>query len=584
MRRELKEQFNFDHVDELQLDDVEEAYDKMEFIRAYKSRDERVPFPVYCSTQLDHPTQWTIISDVELQYGAAFLSQRDITTQHIPGILRLFGSLVTYETSKQSGWMKKISETMPAVLVRFASSSRLGCGYRLLARCARHTFDSRMPPIEKETSKLILYKGEIGIHLVSKVPASMKSEIYQTEIVATPTKILCCRCTCQCGSQDNERIVCVHSLPLLLKLSVFIGECLGEHFLLELTACWNSAAWEKTAWSDSELKSMKRDIVAIMAADDPSFDPTSTVSLSIDTLLQKYQVGTDSEKKWQKRTHLPPKPSNLCPIYKIPFKSTTKLLEIGLKHESVTTTATIDTFNTNIPGCTEASLFEPNYVGVSLLMNASGCNSDELYEYAGFQLLRHRAENTTVSGNEICILKSQAESNWKRLKQLSKKRSHNINTGTQPRQKCRLVTVTPTPQLTKTPARSTVKQTTNHTPLSIQRPRNLFQPDNDRQPPSKRCNDSTTVEANAPPRKKRASMICAKCGRNNSPRSNAEHGNDVRFFSVPTYPAPIAAPTLDSFVKREGKILLRRYVLDRAGCSKDTDGKNMFVRTITLNG
>ena len=189
MRLELKEQFNFDHVDHLKLDEVEEAYDKMEFVRAYKNREEQVPFPVYCSSQIDDPTQWSNIADVELQYGAAFLSQPEIMSDHIPGILQLFGSLVTYETAKQSGWMKKISEAMPAVLVNFASSCRLGCGYRLLAHCARHAFDSRMPPIDKEMSKLIVHNGEIGIHLVSNVPASMKSDIYRTEIVATPTKI-----------------------------------------------------------------------------------------------------------------------------------------------------------------------------------------------------------------------------------------------------------------------------------------------------------------------------------------------------------------------------------------------------------
>ena len=414
MRRELKEQFNFDHVDQLQLDEVEEAYEKMEFVLAYKNRDKEVPFPVYCSSQIDHPTQWSNIADVELQYGAAFLSQTEITSDHISGILQLFGSLVTYDTTAQSGWMKKISDAMPAVLVNFASRCRLGCGYRLLTRCARHAFDSRMPPIDKETSKIIIHNGEIGIHLVSNVPASMKSDIYRTEIVATPTKILCCRCTCQCGSQDNERILCVHNLPLLLKLSVFIGECLGEHFLLELTACWNSATWDKSAWSDSDMKSMKKNIVALMVADDPSFDPMSAVSLTIDNLLQKYKVGTDGEKKWQKRTHLPPKPSDLCPMYQIPFKSTTKMLQIGLKHEP-NSTGTSSTTNTIRQRAHD--LFEPDYLKVSLLMNASGCDIDELYECAGFQLLKYRADNTTVSVKEMHALTTTAENDWKQLKE-----------------------------------------------------------------------------------------------------------------------------------------------------------------------
>jgi hypothetical protein len=110
-----------------------------------------------------------------------------------------------------------------------------------------------MLSIDMEPTTLILHEGEVGIHLRSKVPAPMKSDIYWSEIVATPTKILCCRCTCHCGSQESEHVVCVHYLPLILNLSVFIGECLGEHMLLETAACWSSSAWDKGVWSNSEL-------------------------------------------------------------------------------------------------------------------------------------------------------------------------------------------------------------------------------------------------------------------------------------------------------------------------------------------
>lgn len=117
-----------------------------------------------------------------------------------------------------------------------------------------------MPPADRETSTIILHDGEVGIHLRSKVPASMKSEVYQSEIVVTPTKILCCRCTCPCGSQTVERVVCVHNLPLLLNVSVFIGECLGEHLLLEMAACWNSEAWDKNGTSRAH-PAQKLDVV-----------------------------------------------------------------------------------------------------------------------------------------------------------------------------------------------------------------------------------------------------------------------------------------------------------------------------------
>jgi hypothetical protein len=123
----------------------------------------------------------------------------------------------------------------------------------------------------------------------------MKSNIYWSETVATPTKILFCECTCHCGLQESEHIVCVHNLPLLPNLSVFIGECLGEHVLLEMAACWSSSAWVKGVWSNSELCSMKKNVLAVMVAADPSINPSSMANVRIDHLLEKYKLGTQGK-------------------------------------------------------------------------------------------------------------------------------------------------------------------------------------------------------------------------------------------------------------------------------------------------
>jgi hypothetical protein len=72
---------------------------------------------------LNQPTHWSNIVDVELQYGGAFLANPVIKLKHISGILSIFGSLVTYKKGKHMGWMKKISEIMPAMIVQFTSQS-----------------------------------------------------------------------------------------------------------------------------------------------------------------------------------------------------------------------------------------------------------------------------------------------------------------------------------------------------------------------------------------------------------------------------------------------------------------------------
>jgi hypothetical protein len=106
MRRELKDDFNFDHVDTLPSNEVKQAYDKMEFVHGYKGWECEVLFPVYTSNKLNVCTLWSKIVDVEFQYGGAFLSDNSMQSRHVPGIIDLFGSLVTYERGNEKGWMK----------------------------------------------------------------------------------------------------------------------------------------------------------------------------------------------------------------------------------------------------------------------------------------------------------------------------------------------------------------------------------------------------------------------------------------------------------------------------------------------
>jgi hypothetical protein len=75
---------------------------------------------------------------------------------------------------------------------------------------------------------------------------------------------------------------------------------------------------------------MKNNVLWLMVADDPSIDPKTIGTLTMDKLLSKYKVGTEGGKKWAKKTHCPLKTSDLCPIDNIPT-------QIGLKHEAVTT-------------------------------------------------------------------------------------------------------------------------------------------------------------------------------------------------------------------------------------------------------
>lgn len=127
--------------------------------------------------------------------------------QDSTGILELFASLVRFESGKKTEWIKDpaIYDSLPSLFINFASKSRVDSGYRLLMRCVRHSFDSRTPPLDDKTAMLILHGDEVGIH--------------------------------QCGSQKEQRVVCVHNFPLLFLLTLLLFDGLAEHMLLQLAAC-----------------------------------------------------------------------------------------------------------------------------------------------------------------------------------------------------------------------------------------------------------------------------------------------------------------------------------------------------------
>ena len=82
----------------------------------------------------------------------------------------------------------------------------------------------------------------------------------------TSSKLLCCRYTSQCGSQGDERIVCVDTLVVLYLLLMLMIEDLAEHILISLASQINGYnesempgneedqqwMWNTSNWSEQE--------------------------------------------------------------------------------------------------------------------------------------------------------------------------------------------------------------------------------------------------------------------------------------------------------------------------------------------
>ena len=158
MRLELKEKYNFDGASELDIIEGEDVFVSIGYIDRYRQQGSNVPFPLYPTSALqDHCSrQWNDVIDIDFKSKGAFLAHPNVTARHIPGILKLFGSIVAFDQTKKtssSSEMMLLHDILPSTFFMYAGNSRVDSGYRLLRRCIRHATDSRFPKIDKEIAR-----------------------------------------------------------------------------------------------------------------------------------------------------------------------------------------------------------------------------------------------------------------------------------------------------------------------------------------------------------------------------------------------------------------------------------------------
>ena len=198
-----------------------------------------------------------------------------------------------------------VCEAIPEMFIDFARGCRVDLGYRLLRRCLRHAFDSKCESIDNKVAKIISYEGELGLHITTPIPASMKHDVYNGDIVFTKNKVLCARCGCKSGSQKDEKVACVHTLCRAYKLSQLLAEDLAEHMLLQLASMMTSPTTEADTWSQQQLSSMKESIVTLMkASGEETIAKCAAPMKTCYEMLRAYCSGTQRSNEW-KRVHTP---------------------------------------------------------------------------------------------------------------------------------------------------------------------------------------------------------------------------------------------------------------------------------------
>ena len=98
--------------------------------------------------------------------------------------------------------------------------------------------------------------------------------------------------------------------------------------LLEFAACLNAEIWENNEWSEEDKECMN--IILMEAAGEP-MSSADTDKMSIKDLLAKFEVGTEKRRTWKQRVKAPPKASELGPIHKLSFMSSSKRAACAVK-------------------------------------------------------------------------------------------------------------------------------------------------------------------------------------------------------------------------------------------------------------
>ena len=442
-------------------------------------------------------------------------------------------------------------------------------GYRLLMRCIRHAFDSRTQSLNNQIATLIWHQGEVGIHLSSSIPASMKNSVYCSEIAVTPTKLLCCKCSCHCGGQGKERILCVHNLPLLFLLTSLLFDGLAENMLCDLAACLRGTTWDEDDWSNEDKLSLKRNIVHLMEAAGEEVVSHDLHRTSMIELLDRFLVGTETRKKWKQKIRTPPKPSELGPVSKMKFMSTEKQLVAvtKLQEESDSNNRVRPAPDNGSGGMDECRIdtYEPNYAKVTLLMDAAETHSKSSGDAIGVQLLRLRSEQqlSAMLRDGLFSACKQAGKDWSYLQSTAlirtsvshrKKPTNTKNLRKQMRRKG---------QGLPSKKRSSKRKRNDSTQHSSKPSRNGTK---DVPNTNKRARVEEVIPCGA--RTKRVSIQCAKCGKNNVTYPN------LKFKCVPKYPVDLGRnPTLRSVINWQRKILLHEEVMERVAGKKSIKSK-----------
>ena len=178
----------------------------------------------------------------------------------------------------------------------------------------------------------------------------MKQDAYDVTVAFSPRGIISCKCGCKAGSQLFDKVVCVHTLPVLMQFLIFLIEDLGQNILVELCNRWTQCLDEVLKPQHDSIRSNLLQLMKSIGVPEADLKKAQ-LSDTIQEMLLDFCVGTEK----RKQRPLPPRDDQLCPLKQYSHISTSSSLKkklVKLVGVAPPTTASSKTKGTTPPKTT----------------------------------------------------------------------------------------------------------------------------------------------------------------------------------------------------------------------------------------
>ena len=255
------------------------------------------------------------ISTFEFRDGCRFLHEiSDIN--HILDISSIFASMLQF----------KDQSNIPATVDYIAENSRCDGAHRLRERCLRHALDPRVHnSLYNTTGEFLMIDGSLYLQYSCIIFASFKADTYNTSCCFNDKDLLCCKCSCKAGGDNESRHICIHILPSILLLTFLLLDGLTESFLIELATIFPRIVQEYQGLCQGDKNKFRNNLHKLFL----SCNPTNKIANpSVDEILQHVSVGTD--KRFGHTTAVPL--SELRAIRHYKYSSPTKGIQMRIQN------------------------------------------------------------------------------------------------------------------------------------------------------------------------------------------------------------------------------------------------------------